>query len=70
MCPALSLGTQAVPRHCVLSFYIQCTAARMLYRHCTIDVPPQAKMTPKAFIHNIQDICRSQMQHIVLPEVR
>ncbi|KAI3427945.1 hypothetical protein D9Q98_006335 [Chlorella vulgaris] len=31
-------------------------------------LPKQAKMTPKAFIHNIQDICRSQMQHIVLPE--
>jgi hypothetical protein len=40
-----------------------------MYRHCTIDVPLQAKMTPKAFIHNIQDICRSQLQHIVLPEV-
>ena len=27
-------------------------------------------MTPKAFIHNIHDICRSDLQHIVLPEVR
>lgn len=26
-------------------------------------------MTPKAFIHNIHEICRSDLQHIVLPEV-
>ena len=34
-------------------------------------VPPvlQAKMTPKAFIHNIHEICRADLQHIVLPEV-
>ncbi|EFN58138.1 hypothetical protein CHLNCDRAFT_141896 [Chlorella variabilis] len=32
-------------------------------------MPKQAKMTPKAFIHSIQEICRSQPQHIVLPEV-
>lgn len=30
----------------------------------------QAKMTPKAFIHKIHEICRSDLQHIVLPEVR
>jgi hypothetical protein len=29
----------------------------------------QAKMTPKAFIHNIHEICRADLQHIVLPEV-
>ena len=27
-------------------------------------------MTPKAFIHKIHEICRRDLQHIVLPEVR
>ncbi|KAL4444345.1 hypothetical protein ABPG75_012082 [Micractinium tetrahymenae] len=31
-------------------------------------LPKQAKMTPKAFIHKIHEICRSDLQHIVLPE--
>ena len=39
-----------------------CTALSCMYRL-------QAKMTPKAFIHNIHEICRSELQHIVLPEV-
>ena len=30
----------------------------------------QAKMTPKAFIHKIHEICRADLQNIVLPEVR
>lgn len=30
---------------------------------------PQAKMTPKAFIHKIHEICRADLQNIVLPEV-
>lgn len=29
----------------------------------------QAKMTPKAFIHKIHEICRADLQNIVLPEV-
>lgn len=32
-------------------------------------LPKQAKMTPKAFIHNIHQICKSDLQNIVLPEV-
>jgi hypothetical protein len=31
---------------------------------------PQAKMTPKAFIHKIHEICCADLQHVVLPEVR
>ena len=27
-------------------------------------------MTPKAFIHKIHEICRADLQHVVLPEVR
>jgi BioD-like phosphotransacetylase family protein len=31
-------------------------------------LPKQAKMTPKAFIHKIHEICRADLQNIVLPE--
>ena len=32
-------------------------------------LPKTGKLTPKRFINNIHEICRSQLQNIVLPEV-
>ncbi|PSC72597.1 phosphate acetyltransferase [Micractinium conductrix] len=31
-------------------------------------LPKATKMTPKAFIHRIHEICRANLQHVVLPE--
>ena len=31
-------------------------------------LPKQAKLTPKNFIHRIHEICRSDRQHVILPE--
>jgi hypothetical protein len=33
-------------------------------------LPKTGKLTPKRFINNIHEICRSHLQNIVLPEVR
>eukprot|EP00887_Chlorella_sp_A99_P006077 scaffold22.g6077.t1 len=34
----------------------------------SLNIPKAPKLTPKAFIHSIHEICRSQPQNIVLPE--
>ena len=31
-------------------------------------LPRPSRMTPKAFLHSVHEICRSNLQHIVLPE--
>ena len=42
------------------------TLCDLQYHVC---LPAQTKMTPKAFIHRIHEICRANLQHVVLPEV-
>lgn len=37
--------------------------------HLQMALPKTGKLTPKRFINNIHEICRSNLQNIVLPEV-